>query len=234
MQNFARLLSFVTFLLSVGFLAQALPTTHTGNGIAVRDYNTPSGYNSGNGYNSGSGYDGGSGYSKEAAPANKHSDPTPNIDLLALVTKLNNDVEPLCKELEAAVDVKVAADIVDKIVALVKELVAACVNVKLDLSVDIKAQIAAKVVACISVIVKALAAVCVKLGVDVCLSLIAKIDVCIHHLLSTLGACVDGLLKVIIGLCLNLDVAVLAALKLCNLKLVVNILALKIVAAVAI
>ncbi|CAE6456493.1 hypothetical protein ACGC1H_001039 [Rhizoctonia solani] len=230
MQTFARLLSFVSFLLSVGLLAQALPTAVAGNGLAVRDYSTPAGYNGG------SGYAPSPSYAKESyAPASKEDDPTPSIDLLALVTKLHDDVEPICKELEVAATVEVAIGIADKIVALVKALIAVCVNVKLNLSVDVKTEIALKIVAIICLIVKALAAVCVKLGVDVCIALIAKIDVCLHLLLITLNVCVDGLLAIVISLCAKLDVSALAALKLLNLKLVIKICALvKIVANVAI
>ncbi|CAE6388922.1 unnamed protein product [Rhizoctonia solani] len=261
MHTFARLLSFVTFLLSVGFLAQALPTT--GNGLVARDYSSPGGHNGGSGHNGNSGYDGNSGYNggheyspsygKEASPASKEGDhdPSPKIDVLAIVAQLYTDIEPICKELEVAATLEVATKLVDKIVILVKAMVAVCVNVKLDLSVDVKTQVAIKLVAFIclvvkalaavcvklgvDLVVKALAAVCVKLGVDVCIALIAKIDVCLQLLLITLNVCIDGLLAIIISLCLKLDVSVLAALKLCNLELVVKVCALvKTVAGVAI
>ncbi|CUA73119.1 hypothetical protein RSOLAG22IIIB_10550 [Rhizoctonia solani] len=239
MQTFARLLSFVTFLLSVGFLAQALPTT--GNGLVARDYSSPGGYNGGSGYNGNSGYNGGQeyppSYGKEASPASKEGDhdPSNKIDILDLVTKLHANAEPICKKLEIAPTVEVATHLVDEIVVLIKALIAVCVNVKLDLSVDVKTQIAVKIVAFICLVVKALAAVCVKLGVDVCIALIAKIDVCLQLLLITLNVCIDGLLAIIISLCLKLDVSVLAALKLCNLELVVKVCALvKTVAGVAI
>ncbi|CAE6471976.1 unnamed protein product [Rhizoctonia solani] len=223
MQTFARLLSFVAFLLSVGFLAQALPTT-AGNGLAVRDYSSPAGYNGGNGHSGDSGFPSSPSYSKESTPSFKEDNETPSkIDLLAHVGKLYVDLEPLCKDLELSVDVNAAATVVDKIVLVVKAFVAILVNVKLNLSLDIKTQIAVKIVACISLIVKALAAVCVKLGVNVCVALIAKIDVCLQLLLITLNVCVDGLLEIIISLCAKLDVKVLAALKVVNLDLFVRI-----------
>ncbi|CUA73132.1 hypothetical protein RSOLAG22IIIB_10566 [Rhizoctonia solani] len=233
MQTFARLLSFVTFLLSVGFLAQALPTT--GNGLVARDYSSPGGYNGGSGYSGNSGYNDNSGYNggheyspsygKEASPASKEGDhdPSNKIDILDLVTKLHTNAEPICKKLEIAPTVEVATHLVDEIVVLIKALIAVCVNVKLDLSVDVKTQIAVKIVAFICLVVKALAAVCVKLGVDVCLALIAKVDVCLQLLLITLNVCIDGLLAIIISLCLKLDVSILAALKLCKLELLIKI-----------
>ncbi|CAE6433741.1 unnamed protein product [Rhizoctonia solani] len=230
MQTFARLLSFVTFLLSVGFIAQALPTAPTGNGIAVRDYNTPAGYDGGHGYNGGSGYTPSPVYSKdsysnEAAPANKEGDhdPSSKLDLLALATKLHTDMEPLCKDLEAAADINAATHTVDKILIVIQAVIASCVDLKLNLDIDTKTKIAVEIMACITLIVKALAAVCVKLGVNVCLALIAKIDMCLQLLLITLNLCVDGLLVIIIPLCAKFDVSVLAALKLCNLELLIKI-----------
>ncbi|CAE7122175.1 unnamed protein product [Rhizoctonia solani] len=192
-------------------------------------YSTPAGYNGNSGYGGHSGYNGegySPSYSKEdPSYSNKEGGHTP-IDLLAHVNKLKTDVEPLCKELEVAPTVEVATGIVAKIVLLIKAFVALCVNVKLDLSVDIKTKIAVEIVACISLIVKALAAVCIRLGVTVCIALIAQIDVCLQLLLITLNVCVDGLLAIIISLCAKLDVSVLAALKLCNLELLVKICAL--------
>ncbi|KAF8759815.1 hypothetical protein RHS01_02221 [Rhizoctonia solani] len=157
MKTFARLFSFIAFLLSVGFLARALPTT-AGNGLAVRDYSTPAGYN-------------------ESSPSYKEDKGPSSIDLVSVVVKLEKDLGVVCKELEASVDINAATVAVDKIVIIIKAFVAIIVGVKVDLSVDIKTQIAVQIVACISLIVKALAAVCVRLGADVCVALIAKIDV---------------------------------------------------------
>ncbi|KDN35360.1 hypothetical protein RSAG8_11634, partial [Rhizoctonia solani AG-8 WAC10335] len=230
MQTFARLLSFVTLLLSVGFLAQALPTAAAGNGLAVRDYSTPAGYNGGSGYNSDPGYNGNSGSNDDPSyspsPSHGHGkegDHTPSIDLLDHVSKLHVAVVPICKELEVAATVEVATGHIDKIVDLIKALIAVCVNVKLDLSADVKTEIAVKIVALICLIAKALAAVSVKLGVAVCLHLFAKIDVCLHLLMITLNVCVGGLVPIIISLGSKLDAPVLAALKLCDLKLVIKI-----------
>ncbi|KAJ1308207.1 hypothetical protein OPQ81_003922 [Rhizoctonia solani] len=237
MKTFARLLSFVTLLLSVGFLAQALPTTSTGNGVAVRDYHAPGGYNGGSGHSGNPDYTPSPKADPAPAPAGKEGDHDPknSVDLLALVTKLNVDVAPLCKELEVAADVTVAAAVVAKIVVLIKALVAVCVNVKLDLDVDVKTAIAVQIVACISLIVKALAAVSVKLGVTVCLALFAQIDVCLQLLLVTLNVCVDGLLDIVISLCANLDIHVLAAIKLLDLELLIKICALvKVIANISI
>ncbi|CAE6431509.1 unnamed protein product [Rhizoctonia solani] len=222
MQTFARLLSFVAFLLSVGFLAQALPTAAAGNGIAVRDYSSPAGY-SGAGNNGNSGSPSSSSYSKESSPSFKDDDKSNSIDILPLVLKLGKDIKPVCAELEAAADITVAVALVDKIVIIIKAFVAILVNVKLNLSLDVKTKIAVEIVACISVILKALAAVCAKLGVDVCIALIAKIDVCFQLLLITLNLCVDGLLAIIISLILKIDGTVLAVIKNLNLELFIKI-----------
>ncbi|CAE6384337.1 unnamed protein product [Rhizoctonia solani] len=230
MKTFARLFSFIAFLLSVGFLAQALPTT-AGNGLAVRDYSTPAGYNGGS---PGSGSPSTPSYSKESSPSYKEDKGPSSIDLVSVVVKLEKDLGVVCKELEASVDINAATVAVDKIVIIIKAFVAIIVGVKVDLSVDIKTQIAVQIVACISLIVKALAAVCVRLGADVCVALIAKIDVCIQLLLITINVCVDGILAIIISLCAKLDVQVLAAIKLLGLELLVKICALvKIIGAIS-
>ncbi|KAH7344169.1 hypothetical protein B0J17DRAFT_645561, partial [Rhizoctonia solani] len=191
----------LTFLLSVGFLAQALPTA-AGNGLAVREYSTPAGYNSGSGYNGGSEHTPSPSYSKEASPASKEGDHDHKLDLISLLAKLHDDVVPVCKELVATV-------LVDKIVVLVKACVAVLVNVKL---------LPINLIPRLQLIVKALAAVCVKLGVD--------IDVCLHLLLITLNVCVDELLAIIISLCAKLDVSVLTAIKVLNPQLLIKICAL--------
>ncbi|KAJ1308209.1 hypothetical protein OPQ81_003924 [Rhizoctonia solani] len=141
----------------------------------------------------------------------------------------------VCKELEVTAGLTVAAGVVAKIVVLIKALVVVHVNVKLDLDVDVKTTIAVQIFACVSLIVKVLAAVSVKLGATICLTLFAQIDVCLRLLLVTLNLCIDGLLDVVISLCANLDVHVLAAIKLLDLKLFIKICALvKVIANISI
>jgi hypothetical protein len=87
MQTFGRLLSVLTFLLSLGFIAQALPAPVRSGALSVRQYSapTPDSYSSGNNYtpsNEGgnySGYDG--------------SNPSKS-DVLALVLGLKADLDP--------------------------------------------------------------------------------------------------------------------------------------------
>jgi hypothetical protein len=96
MQTFGRLLPVLTFLLSVGFMAQALPAAARSGALSVRDYSSPEysshGYNSPAGYNNGndkytSPHENG-GYSGSKGGINK------NIDVLALVTDLKVQLDP--------------------------------------------------------------------------------------------------------------------------------------------
>jgi hypothetical protein len=80
MQTFSRLFSIVTFLLSLGFIAQALPTPANGGALSVRQYGAPvsSGGNSGNGDS----------YGTNGA-----------IDVLAVMVDLKAKVDPILVEL---------------------------------------------------------------------------------------------------------------------------------------
>ncbi|CAE6527618.1 unnamed protein product [Rhizoctonia solani] len=199
MQTFGRLLSVLTFLLSLGFIAHALPAApHAG--LAVREYNSP------------------------APSSGGYSRPSSGNDVLNLVVALKAKVDvhvDLLAKAAVVPDVEVS---VVAIVAEVKACVAVLVGVKLDVDAEVKAKIAVTIVAIISAIVKVCAAVSVKLGVQVCLALWAQIDVALHLLILTLNVCISGFLAVLIKLCLNLDAEIIAALKLVRLDLCVRIL----------
>jgi hypothetical protein len=86
MQTFGRLLSVLTFLLSLGFLAQALPAAPRA-GLAVRQYNSPAPQSPGAGYTKpGSGN--GSG---DISPVPSNEGKT--VDVIALMTDLKVNVD---------------------------------------------------------------------------------------------------------------------------------------------
>ncbi|KAG8727766.1 hypothetical protein FRC11_012496, partial [Ceratobasidium sp. 423] len=194
MQTFGRLLSVLTFLLSLGFIAQAMPAAPR-VGLAVRQYNSPESYSPSNGgYTKPSSGNGSGGVI--GTPSNGGN----TIDVLAKVTDLKVKVDAhvaVLAKVEVLADVKVA---VEALVVDVKACAAALVGVKVDLDAEVKAKIAAVIVAIISAIVKVCATVSAKIGVQACLALWAQIDVAIHLLILTLNVCVAGLLKVIINL----------------------------------
>ncbi|KAG8736809.1 hypothetical protein FRC10_008940 [Ceratobasidium sp. 414] len=212
MQTFTRLFSIITFLLSLGFIAQALPAPVQGGALAAREYghSDPS-YGTvpyGNG-----------------EPANgKHGQHTP--DVLAILGNLHNDVDPILSALKAA-DTEVDAKVhVDALVVKIKAAVDLLPTVLIAVDVDVKAKIAAICVKIFVAIITACAAVSVKLGVSVCLSLWAQIDVCLHLLFLALDVCLGGFISIFAQLCLNLDVSVFAHLKLIHLDHCVALLAL--------
>ncbi|KAB5587800.1 hypothetical protein CTheo_8756 [Ceratobasidium theobromae] len=182
-------------------------------GFGVHSDNDDDSYNH-SGYSSPSGYDGGK--------PSQSSD----IDILAIVTGLKEQCDPAIALLAKADTVDVVTVQVAAIVGLVKTACSSLFGVTVNVAADVKVKIAQCVVDLIVAIITACAAVTVKLGASVCLALWAQIDVCLHLLLLTLHACVDGLLKLIINLCLNLDVTILAKLNILDLQLCVKILGL--------
>jgi hypothetical protein len=86
MQTFTRLFSIVTFLLSLGFITQALPTPANGAALAVRQYDAPASYGDSYGSNPYGSTENGNGLSMD-------------LDVLALVLDLKAKVEPLCVDL---------------------------------------------------------------------------------------------------------------------------------------
>ncbi|CAE6448961.1 hypothetical protein ACGC1H_007378 [Rhizoctonia solani] len=200
MQNFGRLFSVLTFLLSLGFIAHALPAAPNA-GLAVRAYGSPAPSNGG--------------YSK----------PSSGNDVLNIMTDLKVKVDAHVAVLAKAVVVADVKPRVDVLVADIKAVTTVLVGVKVDVDAEVKAKIAVTVVAIISAIVKVCAAVSVKIGVQVCLALWAQIDVALHLLILTLNICIAGLLQILIKLCLNLDAEIIADLKVVRLDLCVKILA---------
>ncbi|CAE6438540.1 unnamed protein product [Rhizoctonia solani] len=215
MQTFGRLLSVLTFLLSLGFIAQAMPAAPRA-GLAVRQYNSPESYSPSNG-----------GYTKPSsgngvigAPSNGGK----TVDVLAMVTDLKAKVDAHVVVLAQVKVLAEAKTAVEALVVDIKACAAALVDVKIDLGVEVKTKIAVAVMAMISAIVKVCAAVSVKVGVQVCLALWAQIDVALHLLILTLKVCIPGFLKVIIDLGANLDDEVIVALKVVRLDLCAKML----------
>ncbi|KEP47106.1 putative transmembrane protein [Rhizoctonia solani 123E] len=218
MQTFGRLLSVLTFLLSLGFFAHALPAAPNA-GLAVRAYGSPAPSNGG--------------YSK----------PTSGGDVLNIMADLKVKVDAHVEVLAKAVVVADVKARVDLLVADIKAVATVCTGVKLNVDAEVTAKIAVTIVAIISVrlvsysismtfltlleqaIVKVCAALSVKIGVQVCLALWAQIDVALHLLILTLNVCISGFLQILIKLCVNLDAEVIAALKVVRLDLCVKILA---------
>ncbi|CAE6459703.1 unnamed protein product [Rhizoctonia solani] len=216
MQTFGRLLSVLTFLLSLGFLAQALPAAPRA-GLAVRQYNSPAPQSPGAGYTKPSS-DNGSG----VAPINGGK----TVDIIASVVvefkpKVDAHVTAIAKvETVAELDATIKALIGD-----IKILIAILVGGKAHLDVDARLKLAVAVHAMIIAIVKVCATIVVKLGVSACASIMAQLDVVLHSLVLAISVCVDGFLGVFVNLSINVDVAIVAALKTCGLDLVAKICA---------
>ncbi|KAJ1302485.1 hypothetical protein OPQ81_002803 [Rhizoctonia solani] len=215
MQTFGRLLSVLTFLLSLGFIAQALPTTPRAAGLAVRDY-SPAPHTPSNG-----------GYTKPGSGSEvTTSDGGKTLDLNALIVvdlkaKVDAHVAAIAKVNTAVdLDVKIKALVVD-----IKAVVAVLVNAKVNLDVDAKLKLAVAIHAMIIAIVKVCATVVVKIGVAACVSILAQLDVAIHSLILVLNVAIDGFLTVLVKLFVDIDADVAAAIKVCGLNLVVKILA---------
>lgn len=93
MQTFSRLLSVVTLVLSLGFLAHALPVPATRNALATRQYGTSESYGNDNNYGgnsygkskSGSEYGNGGEYGSQSGNT---------IDVFELLTGLKEDIDP--------------------------------------------------------------------------------------------------------------------------------------------
>ncbi|KAG8719459.1 hypothetical protein FRC08_002773 [Ceratobasidium sp. 394] len=215
MQTFTRLFSIVTFLLSLGFIAQALPTPAAhGGALAAREYGAAAVYARSDAYGNG-------------APANtKNGGGDPPVDVLAIVVGLKVKVDPIVAMLGAATCLDDAKVQVDALVAEIKVVIAVLPTVLIAVSAEVKAKIAAIFVEIFIAIITACAAVSVRLGVAVCLSLWAQIDVCLHALLLALNVCCGGIIAIVAKLCLELDASVCANLKLIHFDLLVVVLSL--------
>ncbi|KAG9097339.1 hypothetical protein FS749_006546 [Ceratobasidium sp. UAMH 11750] len=214
MQTFTRLFSIVTFLLSLGFIAQALPTPAAhGGALAAREYGAAAVYARSDAYGNG-------------APANTKNGGGDPVDVLAIVVDLKAKVDPIVAMLGAATCVDDTKVQVDALVAEVKVVIAVLPTVLIAVSAEVKAKIAAIFVEIFIAIITACAAVSVRLGVAVCLSLWAQIDVCLHALLLALNVCCGGIIAIVAKLCLELDASVCANLKLIHFDLLVVVLSL--------
>ncbi|KAB5590196.1 transmembrane protein [Ceratobasidium theobromae] len=220
MQSFGRLLSVLTFLLSLGFVARALPSPARSDALTVRSYNTPDYKSTSDKYTTP--------YENDDRSGSKTTDPSQSnsIDILGVMVGLKGQLTPKVALLAKANTVVDATVEVTAIVDIVKNACAPLANVTLNVAADVQVRIAHIVVDILVAIISACATVSARLGVSVCLSLWAQIDVVLHLLILTLNACISGLLKLIIDLCANLDAEILAHLDIIHLDLCVKILGL--------
>ncbi|QRW01290.1 transmembrane protein [Ceratobasidium sp. AG-Ba] len=217
MQTFTRLFSIITFLLSLGFIAQALPTQARGVALAARQYDAPATYGSSDPSYGSPSYDNGS--NKIGVPA---------LDVESLMSALDTNLAPHISTLAAATDIAAAQVPVVAMVAEMKGVVAKLQGVVLTVDPSVVVTIAQIYVKIVIAIVAALASLVGKLGLTVCISLIAQLDVCLHLLLLTLSLCISGFLQACIKLCVHLDAKVLLDMKLCNMQLIGRVLRLAI------
>ncbi|CEL58539.1 hypothetical protein RSOLAG1IB_12145 [Rhizoctonia solani AG-1 IB] len=154
------------------------------------------------------------------APSNEGK----TVDVITLMDDLKVKVDG---HVNAMAEVKTAVDLDIKIKALVtdiKAMIAIMVGAKVHLNDDAKLKLAIAVHAMIIAIVKVCATVVAKLGVSACAAIMASLDVTIHSLLLTLNVVVNGFLGVLIGLFVNVDATVAAAIKTCGLSLLAKVL----------
>ncbi|QRV87159.1 transmembrane protein [Ceratobasidium sp. AG-Ba] len=225
MRTFTRLFSFITLFLSLGFIAQALPSNGivgpTGNGakgptaraLAVRSYATPAAYNVNKPYGSTS-YGSGS---------NNDNDPS-SLDVVSMMHTLKLDLAPRVEALGAAADFDAAQVQISNIVALIQTAVVEIEHVNVEVTKSVAAEIARCFVDIIISIVSACGLLVGKLGATICISLFVQLDTCLCLFLLALNAGISGLLQIVVDLCLKLDVKVLTDLKLCNTQLLIGIL----------
>ncbi|QRV87161.1 transmembrane protein [Ceratobasidium sp. AG-Ba] len=215
MQTFTRLFSIITFLLSLGFIAQALPTQARGAALAVRQYEAPATYG---------GSDPSYGSPSYGNDNNNNKNGMPALDVRGVMVALDTNLAPHINTLAAATDIAAAQVSAMAIVTEIKSVVAKVQGVIVAVDASVVVEIAQIYVNIVIAIVSALASLVGKLGLTVCISLIAQIEVCMHLLLLTLNVCISGFLKACIKLCVNLDAKVLLDMKSCNLQLLIAIL----------
>ncbi|QRV81713.1 hypothetical protein RhiJN_09728 [Ceratobasidium sp. AG-Ba] len=180
MLSFARLSSFLLFVLSLSFLTCAAPTLQSSE-LSVRDY--------GNGDNSDS-------YS----PANK---------ALEILVGLQSNVQNSC-DLMVTMDTldKINLEVTDMAghVNQAAETLLGLGPLGVDINAEIVARISATVYAIIKILVKAFATVSLKFGITAVLAIWVKIDTCLHLLLVNLDVCVHGIIAVVLKLVVDVDV----------------------------
>ncbi|KAF8750467.1 hypothetical protein RHS01_09285 [Rhizoctonia solani] len=198
MQTFGRLLSVLTFLLSLGFLAQALPAAPA-SGLAVRQYNSPSTQSPG------------SGYTKPSSDSGSGVTPVQGVKTIDVVAIVNVDLTPKVQAHVAAIaEVKTVADLDVKVKALIvdiKAIIAILVGAKVNIDAEAKLKLAVAIHAMIISIVK------------VCATSLPSLV-----LILTLIVCIDGFLGLLVKLFVDVDATVVAAIKTCGLSLIAKIL----------
>ncbi|QRV96178.1 transmembrane protein [Ceratobasidium sp. AG-Ba] len=178
MLSFARLTSFLLFVLSLSFLTCAAPTPKS-SGLAVRDY--------------GYGDDRGS-YS-------------PSDNVAEILVGLKADVDATCNKIvDITVFAEIQSEVAVLVAHVhhAAELVLALGEVKVD--ADVQMKIAVQVYAIIKVIIQAFAKVSARFGITAVLAIWAQIDACIRLLLVNCDVCIHGIVAVVLKLCVDVDV----------------------------
>ncbi|KAG8736810.1 hypothetical protein FRC10_008941 [Ceratobasidium sp. 414] len=206
MRTFARIFSIVAFLLSLGFVAQALPQA-MGGALAARDVDGVPATFEGSSPSHG-------GYLPYDDGTTKHgrraSDP------MMLLTTLNNDVNVLCLKLKTSSNAEDAEAVIGFIITKLK----ACALAGLGATpISDKTKAATSIVA-------ACAAVSAKFGTGICADLLAQVDATLLALLSNLDKCFGNFVPIVVGLCAKLDGTFAANLKALGFQLVAKALGL--------
>ncbi|KAG8794953.1 hypothetical protein FRC12_019743 [Ceratobasidium sp. 428] len=222
MQTFARLFSIITFLLSLGFVAQALPTVAKGGAPAAREYSSPASYgNSDPSYGTPS-------YSDVNPSSNK--DGAPALDVIALFVDLKTDTDDIFAKMGAASDVAAFQALADALIVKVEACVG-LLSVKVNLSTSDKARVVELILNFFVTCIKVCADVSIRLGVAACASVCLKLDICFKLFFLAIDICIDGFLGLFVFACAKLDGSVLAALKIVGFTNCIQLLNLSVVAA---
>ncbi|KAG9095074.1 hypothetical protein FRC06_010149 [Ceratobasidium sp. 370] len=212
MRTFARLFSIVA-LLSLGFVAQALPYEAKGGAVAARENGAPATF---------------AGSDPSFSGVTPYDDDTPQNtrrapDSMMLLTTLNNDVSVLCLKLKSSSNPEDAKAVIGLVISKLK----ACALAGLGATpIPDKAKAATVFLGILQAVVTACAAVSAKFGAGICVDLLAQVDAAIFSLLSNLDKCFDGFVPVVAGLCAKLDGTFAANLKALGFQLVAKALGL--------
>ncbi|KAG9120096.1 hypothetical protein FRC07_004560 [Ceratobasidium sp. 392] len=187
MPTFTRLLSMITFLLSLSFIAQALPAATEGRALAVREYGIPS------------------------YAINPTNGKTP--DIMITMSDFKNAIDVELLRLGGATDVAGAKIAVENISRKVKGVVYTIGGKKIPVTNEIKAKVAGKFIEVAKLLVAAFASALVKLGPD-SLALFADFDHCFHILFVVISKSIgEGFGQACTGLSANFDNTTLTNIK---------------------
>ncbi|KAG8786076.1 hypothetical protein FRC12_016935 [Ceratobasidium sp. 428] len=210
MQLSARLFSIITFLVSLGFVAQALPTTAKGGALAAREYSSPASY--------------GNGSPSYGTPPYGDVDPSSkDLDILAIFTNFEAEYQPILADIAVVVDVATLNAKVDLLVEKMHALVI-CLKVTVQLSASDKARVVELFLNFFLACIKVCADVSIRLGVEACAGIWVKLDICFKLLIVAFDFCIGGFIGLLISACAKLDVSVFTALKTVHLSACIDLL----------